>query len=50
VKIREAKHFIVTYEKDINSGKITDTDTIRKLKIAREINAKYWKKVFDKIP
>jgi len=49
VKTKEAKHFIVTYEKDINSGKITDPNMIQKLKIARQINAKYWKKVFDKM-
>ena len=50
MKIKEARYFIRTYEKDINSGKITDHQMIEKLRIAREINSKYWKKVFDKLP
>ena len=49
MKIKEVKYFIRTYEKDITSGKITDPQMIEKLRIVREINAKYWKEVFDKI-
>lgn len=50
MRIKEVKHFIRTYEKDITSGKITDPQMIEKLRIARKINSKYWKKVFDKLP
>lgn len=51
MKYKDAKFIIRTYEKDLNSGKLKDSDgSIRKsIEEARKITNKFWMRKFKRL-